>query len=625
MADFPHFTKFLHFRSSSLSSPLFFPLHNFSSLRRRLSLSSLHPPLSSSSNSPNLLLISTSLKSDGSLVFKFGDASELPPAVEIDDSSDTVSVGAEIEVESEIGSDVDLAGTDNVDSVGKLDDDVDGDIAEDDEQNRDDLVPTSEIEDSVDVKSVNQNDDVDDEQNRDDLVSTLEIEDSVGAQTVNQNDDVDDDQNHDDLVLISEIEDSVGAQTVNQNDDVDDDQNHADLVPTSEVEASVGAQTVNQNDDVDDDQNHDDLVPTAEIEDSVGARTVNQNNDVDDDIAKDDEHNHDVPTSEIEHSVGAQTVNHNDAIAAVTDDDFGLNDSSIDVRNNLDSISEVALQNEEVDDRDSVVKHDDVDEGVEMTELPLVQSEAEPILDEEVNDADLPTIGGPEDSPTVDHADEASPSLVKPAVTSIETIVDRVLPREEISSDSGDISASSISMSSASASLSPPLKVTDAVPSAILQSDDCTERRDISEPAGPNSGPGSNSLGTASAEANIDSVQSSTVAVSAPSATASLQQAIEVNDAATPSIQQSDDIYVAAEPGPGISVTTEISLGEEISAPSLRLVSAAASLAHSAEVEMMRILSVRIGLAWQMVLASGHLEGQIRDSMLKSLFRIAKV
>ncbi|KAL9224748.1 hypothetical protein vseg_000757 [Gypsophila vaccaria] len=712
MAEFPHFLKLIHpshahahAHAHHNSPPFIFPLFlsSSSSLRRRR-LSLLSP---SSSASPNLLLISTSVKSDGSLVFKFGDASELPPpAVENDDCSGTVSVDAEIEVESEVESGDDLAVVDQVNSVSKVVDDVKDDItpndspkeslesnkiAKDDEHNRGGLVvKSSEVEDVVGVDTMNNNNnDVaaitgdgfgfdDCRLGVENLDSTSEVSLEVEDEEVDDNDsvkvsvaeldDVDEvvDMKKSPAISVFELEDAdkvvdmteAPVFSMAELEDADEavDMTESPAVSVVELEdvdkvvdmmESPAVSVVDLEDadkvvdmmespavsvvDLEDadkvvDMTESPAVSVVELKDAdevvdmteSPAVTVVELEDVDkvdtmespavsvvelEDVDKvvDMMESPAVSVVDLEDADKVVDMMKSPAVSVVDLEDADkvvdmtespavsvveLKDAD-EVVHMTESPAVTVVELEDVDKVDtmgspavSVVELDDVDEVVDVMESPAVQLEANSVADEEVSDAGLPSIEGLEDSPSGDHANEAIPCFVNTAVKSIESVVDRALPKEEISSDNGGISALSSSISAAPTSLTPPLKANDAVTSANQQSDDCTESSDISESTGSDPGPGSYSLGIASGEADADSVQISTVAVSVPSA--SLPETVEVNDAATLSIQQSNDIYAADDPEPGISAT-EISLSEEILAPSLCLVSAAASLAHSLE------------------------------------------
>ncbi|KAH9602450.1 hypothetical protein KSS87_003946 [Heliosperma pusillum] len=245
-------------------------------------------------------------------------------------------------------------------------------------------------------------------------------------------------------------------------------------------------------------------------------------------------------------------------LATQTDDYLAINQ----LQNNLDS--EAALEDDQIEE-DEGLKDEMIQLDVELPPLPL---QAEPILDEEVNYVGLPSIAGQDDSPGGDITDAAFPSLEESVIIS-ETIVNREAGL--ITLDEKIVQGSKFWFN-------------DAVPSATLQSDDNPGSTDISEPAGPIP----EFSATASEEAHLNGVQTSTVASSVPSAMASLPQATKVNDGITPSIQLSDadlpsEIFVAADPGSGISAAAEINLRVENSAPSLCVVSAAASVAHPAE------------------------------------------
>ncbi|XP_074273255.1 uncharacterized protein LOC141596882 isoform X3 [Silene latifolia] len=483
----------LQFPSSFLKSPLSFPFplqlsshHAFSPLHRRISLSSLIPHLSSPSNSPNFLLISTSQQSDGSLVFKFGDASEIPPAVE----------NAEIEVELQSETDDYLAINDQPHSNELNNDDVEQDFEPKDFSQVEEMPACKEMAEKTEVDSVK------------------------------------DQQNPDNLVVASQVEDKIAECNVSISEE-----------NTSQSGSDVGR-----------------LDSEAALEDGEIEEEVSLKYEI-----------IELPPLQLE-------------AEPILDEEVSLKNEMIelDVDEGVQVIElpPVQLETEPVLDEEVSLKDEmielNVDEAVQVIGLPPLQLQAEPILDEEVNYVGLPSIAGQDDSPSGDITDAAFPSLEESVVIS-ETNINR----EEISLQSEDISALSRPISSASY----PLKFNDAVHSAILQSDDNPESTDISEPAGPVP----ELSGIASEEAHLNGVQSSTAVISVPSAMASLPEATKVNDAITPSIQLSDadlhsEISVAADPGPGISAAAEINLSVENSAPSLCVVSAAASVAHTAEV-----------------------------------------
>ncbi|XP_074273256.1 uncharacterized protein LOC141596882 isoform X4 [Silene latifolia] len=482
----------LQFPSSFLKSPLSFPFplqlsshHAFSPLHRRISLSSLIPHLSSPSNSPNFLLISTSQQSDGSLVFKFGDASEIPPAVE----------NAEIEVELQSETDDYLAINDQPHSNELNNDDVEQDFEPKDFSQVEEMPACKEMAEKTEVDSVK------------------------------------DQQNPDNLVVASQVEDKIAECNVSISEE-----------NTSQSGSDVGR-----------------LDSEAALEDGEIEEEVSLKYEI-----------IELPPLQLE-------------AEPILDEEVSLKNEMIelDVDEGVQVIElpPVQLETEPVLDEEVSLKDEmielNVDEAVQVIGLPPLQLQAEPILDEEVNYVGLPSIAGQDDSPSGDITDAAFPSLEESVVIS-ETNINR----EEISLQSEDISALSRPISSASY----PLKFNDAVHSAILQSDDNPESTDISEPAGPVP----ELSGIASEEAHLNGVQSSTAVISVPSAMASLPEATKVNDAITPSIQLSDadlhsEISVAADPGPGISAAAEINLSVENSAPSLCVVSAAASVAHTAE------------------------------------------